>query len=269
MSSACKRSATRLLYLLDGETLKGTANIVSKTVKDPSQISIVLDKTHFYPQGGGQPSDIGQIDGYQVDHVHMDPTTKAVHHDCSYSGTDASPRIEENSAVSYQVDPKVRQLHCRLHSAGHLLDIVLFDKLGWGSFLTVAKAYHFPQGPNVEYKGDASSVIPKGQDVSAKQALIKQIEEYCNELISQDIPVNISIDPAEAYCEDGTPNDEATRWVQFYGKDESGNDTGSPRKIACGGTHVTSLKHIGKMTIRKIEYKASAQTLRVGYDVVY
>lgn len=254
---------TRLLYLLDGQTLEGKATMVSRTASD-DKISIVLDKTHFYPQGGGQPADHGTIDDYQVEHVRIDPATNIVYHDCKKILD--HPEKPLPLPVSYKVDKPTRDLHCRLHSAGHLLDIVLFDKLGWGSFLTVSKAYHFPQGPNVEYKGDASSVIPTG-NVAAKQALIKQIEQYCHELIEEDIPVVISVDQTEALLPDGTPNDQATRWVQFCRCGPGGVEQGFSRKIACGGTHVTSLKHIGSMSIRKLEYKASTQILRVGYDV--
>ena len=43
-----------------------------------------------------------------------------------------------------------RRLYARLHSAGHMLDIVVKNlKLGW----IPGKGYHFPDGPYVEYNG--------------------------------------------------------------------------------------------------------------------
>lgn len=260
---------TRLLYLRDGSQLSGQSTILLKeSIPNTNKISIVLDKTYFYPQGGGQPSDIGTINHcYKVEHVRMDPSSDIVYHDCIHSDPDCqSSNCNVGSVISYKIDNKTRDLHCRLHSAGHLIDLVLFDVMGWGNILTVSKAYHFPQGPSVEYTGDASSIIPTGNP-AAKQSLIKKLEQHCQELIEKDYPTIITFDSNEEYLSDRvTPNDKATRWIQFCSV-INGKFEGFDRKIACGGTHVKSLKHIGKIIIRKLEYKSGTKTLRVGYDV--
>lgn len=159
------------------------------------------------------------------------------------------------TSVTYAVDEAKRQLHNRLHSAGHVLDLVLFDVLGYGGDLRVGKAYHFPQGPSVEYEGKIPSLK---SDPKLKAELMKKMEEACTELIKKDAKVFITFDPSEEFLADGQPNDKAMRWMSVEGFD---------RKIPCGGTHVASLREIGSIKVRKIETKESSNLTRIGYQV--
>ena len=61
---------TDLLYYKDPYQIDFTANVFSvKSVKD-NKWDVVLDRTCFYPEGGGQPSAFGEIDGIKVDYVY-------------------------------------------------------------------------------------------------------------------------------------------------------------------------------------------------------
>ncbi|MGL4345987.1 MAG: alanyl-tRNA editing protein [Cellulosilyticaceae bacterium] len=108
------------LYDLDPYTQHFTAEVVSITEKD-NQFHIVLDQTAFYPEGGGQPSDIGMIEDCMITHVY------------------------EESDIIYHVSPKkpikIHKLKCHIdwtrrldhmqhHMAQHILSACLLDTCG-------------------------------------------------------------------------------------------------------------------------------------------
>ncbi len=108
---------TKLIYMTDSYQKELTARVVScEDMKNGWEI--VLDKTIFYPQGGGQPSDKGTIKGKHgtatVKHVRMQDDE--VIHECSIEGT-----IEKGNSVESSVDWNTRYHNMRVHSAGHVV----------------------------------------------------------------------------------------------------------------------------------------------------
>ena len=257
MSTCTPLAATRLLYFKDGKTLKGVAHLVKYHKGDPdgngTKLDIaILDGSHFYPQGGGQPADTGVLRSTQwsfhVTMAKMDPVEHHVHLHGQMETGQCAPVDSLPQRVEYEIDAAKRALHCRIHSAGHVLDIALLDMLGYASTLTAQKGYHFPQGPYIEYGGK----LPYDNE-QEKKHLIRTIEDECNTLVATGANVLIVFDDPE-YVDPHT----VTRSMQIEGH---------PRQIACGGTHVAVLSDIGPMTIRKLEYKAATNTTRISYAV--
>ncbi len=223
---------TELIYMEYMQKYTCEAKVLDvRTDKDI--VSIILDQTVFYPQGGGQPYDVGTISSdnviFQVKEVrHIDGE---VHH----IGTFESDGFKIGDVVSCEIDIERRKTNTRLHSIGHLIDLAVKELLR--SWIPM-KGYHFPEGAYIEYEGDI-----KGEEMVQ---LVKDIEDKCNEIISRKIETRIEFSNNDFH--DGKP----LRTV-YYG------DLG----INCGGTHVANLEDIGSVTIRKI--KQDKDKIRVSY----
>lgn len=223
---------TELIYLNDTYLNQLEAKVIE--VKNTEKgVAIILDKTIFYPQGGGQPSDQGKIYSekgiFVVTDVRVDENGMVYHF-----GNFENGNFQSEDTVKLEIDGNRRILNSRLHSAGHLIDIAA-KRAGLG--LKAIKGYHFPDGPYVEYMGT----------VENPENYIFAVEEAANILVTQDLKIfkkEISSEEAKIrgfYA----PAGKAARAVNFEGNEE----------VGCGGTHVNSSKEIGKIVIRKISSK--------------
>ncbi len=250
---------TKLLYLEDHALLESAAVIVSVTEENGKAV-IILDQTVFYPQGGGQPYDTGIITDantegatggssvFKVEEVRfVDGIVKHIGAFEAVTGTFAV-----GQKVTCHVDKERRDLNCRLHSAGHVLDIAL-HKIGinW----VPGKGFHFPQGPYVEYVGSVD-----GMDAEAIEKLRAALENKCNEIVSEGAEVTLRFMPKEemhtvcSFVPEYIPAGKPAR-VVMYGA----------IGIPCGGTHVANLKDIKGITIRKIKKEKDA--IRISYEL--
>lgn len=238
---------TRLLYLEALTTTTCTAEVIDIAHDEQGNTIIVLDQTVFYPQGGGQPYDQGTITGtagvFTVEQVRfIDGIVKHI-------GKILHGTIALHEQVTCAVDSVRRNLHSRLHSAGHVVDMAVSAlNLAW----TPGKGYHFPEGPYVEYAGTLAE--------SQKAELPQKIESLCNEFIAQGHITTLTFMTPEQmqhvckFVPENLPTNKPSR-VVLYG------DFGIP----CGGTHVSNLADIKQITIRKI--KLEKGMIRVSYAV--
>src|SRR3989338_5307638 len=104
---------TNLIYMTDSYQNELTARVVS-CIQKGNGWEIILDKTIFYPQGGGQPSDKGTIVGKHgtahVKHVRM--TGDTVIHEGTLEGT-----LVAGEPVQCAIDWELRSHNMRVHSA--------------------------------------------------------------------------------------------------------------------------------------------------------
>ena len=54
-------SATERLYYRDTHLMEFDANVIDVSERDDGAIAVTLDRTAFYPTGGGQPNDTGSL----------------------------------------------------------------------------------------------------------------------------------------------------------------------------------------------------------------
>ena len=213
--------ATELLFLNDTYKFEAAANVLS-TGSDPKGNFIVLDKTIFYPQSGGQPSDTGLI---QLDQFSSLTVTFVAFNGEIVNHYFKEETLEESSlkgkSVALKLDQERRLLNAKSHSAGHLMGDVV-EKLC--PELVGVKGFHFPEGPNVEFTGKLTSFTP--------EELLKRV----NEILKSDI-----LEGREIKAE-GVKN----RVVSV------GDYKGCP----CGGTHLKNVNELKEVTVKKIKFKS-------------
>lgn len=254
--------ATQLLYQGDSYLLKCTTNVLTFRKLDRHKALLILDSTIFYPQGGGQPSDVGIIKSktsttsFSVTFVRYNMETGQVEHEGVL--LDDGGTFMEKEEVELSVDKDVRMLHSRIHSAGHLLDHAI-DLLGIP--LETTKAYHFPDSPYVEYK-------PKGPaDLDLSRVKLEElklkVEEKCKQMIVENRTFSIvssSLEELDDEIKKSLPeklqHEKIIRLVYCEG---------APWPRPCGGTHIAKTGEIGTISIRKAIYKGGI--LRLSYSV--
>ena len=102
---------TEKLYYSDTKMLTAEA-VVLDCAECNGKYEVVLDKTCFFPEGGGQGADFGTMNGAYVSDVRE-------HDDVLYHVTDK--KFEKGEAVKLQVDAKRRADHCAQHTGEHMI----------------------------------------------------------------------------------------------------------------------------------------------------
>lgn len=235
---------TKLNYL-DNTYLFESEAIFVEIKENEKGRAVILDETIFYPQGGGQPADKGEIISgdniFVVNDVRLDETGTVWHF-----GEFKNGNFKQGDKVILKIDKDRRILNAKLHSAGHLLDCAV-SKMEIEN-LQPTKGFHFPDGPYVEYDGI----------IENPATIIPVLQKNINELIAQNLQVERKdLNSEEAQAKGiWAPAGKSARVVNFAGFSTCG----------CGGTHVNCASEIGKITIRKI--KSSQGKTKIAYSVV-
>ena len=208
---------TEKLYYQDPYLTAFTARVLS-CEKSKSGWAVVLDRTAFYPEGGGQPEDHGTLGAVQVTDVHE--TKGVIFHTCD------SP-VEIGTQVAGAVDWPRRFDHMQQHSGEHILSGLL------------CSLYHCD---NVGFHLGADTVtIDYNAELTWEQVMAA--EKAANEVIWQDTPVDITFPAPDALARLNYRSKKAltgqVRIVAFPGAD----------CCACCGTHVRRAGEVGIIKI--------------------
>jgi len=195
---------------------------------------VVLDQTMFYPEGGGQPADRGQLTAGEttVDVVDVQEDAGVVLH-----RTDADPGKGE--FVKGQVDGDRRERLRAHHTATHLIGHAAREVLG----------EHVRQAG--AQKGIDSSRLDVRHYERITREEVKRIERVANELVREDVPVRQEWpDRNEAEAEHG--------FDLYQGGVPPGTNVrlihvGDADVQACAGTHVERTGEIGAVKVLKAE----------------
>ena len=193
---------------------------------------IILDRTIFYPTGGGQPGDGGKIGDVDIATTVYDRETGEIVH-VPFEGQDLP---DVGTTVKITLDWDRRYLHMRMHTGLHLLCASVPCGVTGGQIRTVKSRLDFDVG---ELKLDK-----------------EEITEQINTLMEGHHDVTASwITDAEM---DANPELVRTMSVQPPRKGgrvrllKVGDDVDLQ---PCGGTHVTNTSEIGTLRVSKIENK--------------
>src|SRR5436189_2733254 len=107
-------SATERLYYNDSRLLEFDARVVGLSERDKGAVAVTLDRTAFYPTGGGQPNDTGTLgDARVVDCI--DAEEAGVLHVIQ------GPVPQIGDAVHGTIDSLRRLDHMQQHTGQHIL----------------------------------------------------------------------------------------------------------------------------------------------------
>ena len=198
------------------------------------KVIVVLDKTTFYPEGGGQAGDAGLLVNKNEDIVvEVIDTKKGANNTIKHIGIVKSGMINTGEKLSTIVDKEIRMASARNHSATHLLHKALKEVLG-------------------EHVNQAGSLVTSERlrfDVTHFSSITKEelkvIEEKVNDVILESLNIT---------CENMSINDAKNKGAmalfgEKYGDEVRVVSMGDYSIELCGGTHLTNTSQIGMFKI--------------------
>jgi len=188
---------------------------------------VVLDRTPFYAESGGQVGDSGEIAGASGTFM-VDDTQKIQATVFGHKGSVKTGRLRVGDRVMAGVDAERRARTMRNHSATHLMHKALREVLG----------------PHVQQRGSLVDADKTRFDFSHDKPLtaeeIRQVEARVNAEILQNSPTRAQILPIEEAKKSGA----MMLFGEKYGDEVRVLDIGTSREF-CGGTHVERTGDIG------------------------
>ena len=237
---------TEPLFMTDPYRKSVTARVIALTEEG----GIVLDRTIFYPRSGGQPGDSGTLDlGDQ--RIAIANAVKGEGGAIVLVPAEAVTLPPLGAEVEQRLDWERRYGHMRIHTALHLLSVVLpFPVTG---------------GAIAHDKGRLDFDMPEMPDADERAIL----EGRLNALVTRDLVVSEEwITEAELDAQPGLVKTMSVQPPRGTGRIRLvriGDGAGQVDLQPCGGTHVARTAEIGKLTIAKIE-KKGRQNRRVAIE---
>ena len=226
---------TEKLYDLNSYVTKCDAEVLScgKAKKNGIEgFAVELSRTCFFPEGGGQPADVGTITcGEQsVRVLYTYETGEEVFHLCDQP-------LEAGSQVQAAIDFPPRFAHMQTHSGEHILSGVILKEMGLHNV-----GFHM---------GHEFNTIDLDGEITPHQA--RQLEAKVNAIICENRPVFVSYPDKEALATiplRKKPEVDHLRVVEVQGCDWCG----------CCGTHVARTGEIGLLKILDVQrYKGGTR----------
>jgi misacylated tRNA(Ala) deacylase len=225
---------TELVYLLDEDSAY-TRQFAAKVVALPPG-GVVLDRTFFYPAGGGQQADHGSLTapaGLSYSVVDVTKSGSAAVHRVRRPSGQGTPMLQVGNEVEGVLDWERRYRHMRLHTGQHLLSALIFQRTGIrtqeanmsGSGGTVDLERPLPaDAPTESLASEANAILAEGRRVS-----IRHVSRYAWEKNPSPrsglVPLPRHVDPV--------------RIIEIAGLDA----------CPCGGTHVRSTAEVGTLAL--------------------
>jgi len=187
---------------------------------------VILTDTVLYPEGGGQPSDYGTVNGIAIHHVERASGGEVIHV--------AEKSVDQGDAV-VTVDWARRYDHMQQHTAQHLITALVQDEMGFETL-----SFHLGQ--------ERCDIVLDTNKLSVSQ--LETIETMANDAIRGALPVShrtVEVADMEGLNirTRGLPEgfEGAVRLVEIQGLDLN----------TCGGTHVASTAELQAIVLTGTE----------------
>src|ERR1043165_575579 len=218
-------AVTERLYYADSHLIEFDARVVDVTDRVSGWTAVVLDRTAFYPTGGGQPSDTGTLNGARVVECIDDGDNGVLH---VVQG--AAPA--RGAVVHGRVDWSRRLDHMQQHTGQHILSqafVTLFD--------APTRSFRVLEA-SCEIDVDLSNPTTE---------IIERAVELANNVVWEDLTITIrnetSDEAADQPLRKSPSRDGDLRLIEIEGFDLT----------PCGGTHAYRTGEVGMIAVRSWE----------------
>ncbi len=215
---------TEKLYYEDADKF----NFDTKVLKIIDNKKVILDKTAFYPRGGGQEPDKGRLNDEEVVDVEKYGDV-IIHH------MKNETKLKEGDKIKGEVDSKRRRQIMQHHTATHIIGAAARDVLG-----------------SHVWQSGSKKDIDKGRlDIThyenLEKEVINKIERRANEIVKNNLDINIELlergEAEEKYgfkiYQGGAIPETKLRIIKIKDTDTQ----------ACGGTHLHDTSEVGNIFI--------------------
>jgi len=225
---------TEALYLVDAYLRQFEGKVVS-VVPD----GVLLDRTAFYPSGGGQPADQGTLtfaDGRTVQVTDVRKVPDGILHFLAPGST-----VSEGEHATGTLDWGRRYAHMRYHTALHILSGVVYRRIGSGI-----------TGNQISAERARMDFSIPGFDRTVAEDLIAGV----NDVVRERRPVTVRTLPRAEATKDPTlvrvaqelmPDVDVVRLIDIEGFDVQ----------ADGGTHIANTQEVGTARLERVENKGA------------
>jgi alanyl-tRNA synthetase len=216
---------TERLYYSDSHLIEFEALVIDKTDRVSGWTAVTLDRTAFYPTGGGQPSDTGTLDGECVRECIDDEDNGVVH-------VIQGRAPEVGATVKGRIDWPRRLDHIQQHTGQHILS---------QAFVTLFNA------PTRGFRMLTDVCEIDVELTNPTNELVERAVELANNVIWEDRKITIKSVSAEAAAQLPLRKDPARagelRLIEIEGFDLT----------PCGGTHAYRTGEVGMIVVRTWE----------------
>lgn len=230
-------SHVRPLYLDDPDKVEHQTTVTdtgTALIKKNQYHWIQLAETIFHPQGGGQLSDKGTINGIKVDFVHKEVIGNDKNcFEIKHCFSQPVP-IDRGQVVALKIDQDFRRTNSRWHTAAHVVGH-LVEKM-------------YPQLEAVTgncFPGEAfMKFTSRNNEYVNEQTIQGQFQTLFEKFLSENPPMQIVID-------------EGMRKLKI------GNYT----PVHCAGTHTHNVREIGRISLLSCKITRKERTISIKYKV--
>jgi alanyl-tRNA synthetase len=208
---------TKRLYFENPYQIEFDAHVIQRLVHEKNP-AVILDKTCFYPEGGGQPADKGTLGGVPVVHVleHEDQIIHVLEKDVS------------SDTLRGEIDWNIRFDHMQQHAGQHILSqcfVQLFD--------AATRSFHLGE--------ETSTLEIDMRNMSDQEA--ERVEKCANDVVFQNKEIKSCF-----YRDEEIERVRLRRPTQKTG-DIRVVEVSDFDQTACGGTHPQNTGEIGTIKI--------------------
>ncbi len=221
-------------FIRDSLTVETTLLKIIQLGDEKNIVAVVLDKTPFYVESGGQISDVGIIKTDSVILVvrQLHVFKEMIIHECIVEKGDIS-KLQDVSTITAEVDTDRRMAIQRNHTVTHLTHAALRKVLG----------------PHIKQSGSYVGEDRMRFDFSHHQPMtekeIQEVEMIVNDEILKSVPVSTDVMNLEQAKSTGA----MALFGEKYDADVRVVSIGEVSKELCGGTHVENSSQIGPFFI--------------------